>query len=97
MDWKKLAFKQIFEEAYSNKKINNIISIGDAEYEYEALINLYHTDHMDNKKYRLLKSVKFIRAPTRDILLDQIRVLQQASVKVCTIKKHLDLRFALRK
>ena len=43
------------------------------------------------------KSVKFIRAPTRDILLDQIRVLQQASVKVCTIKKHLDLRFALRK
>ena len=50
MDWKKMAFKRILDE--SSKKVNNIISIGDAEYEYNALINLYDPDP---KTYKLLK------------------------------------------
>ncbi len=94
MDWKKLAFAEIIK---NNKfrKINNIISIGDAEYEYKALINLY--DDCDSEKsYKLLKSVKFVKYPTNHVLLDQIRVMQQAAIKVSTTKTHLDLKFELK-
>ena len=93
MDWKKLAFEEILK---NNKfrKVNNIISIGDAEYEYKALINLYE-DCKNPKNYKLLKSVKFVKYPTNHVLLDQIRVMQDAAVKVCTRKTHLDLRFEL--
>jgi hypothetical protein len=93
MDWKKLAFEEILK---NNKfrKINNIISIGDAEYEYKALINLYENTK-SSKNYKLLKSVKFVKYPTNHVLLDQIKVMQDASIKVCTTKTHLDLRFEL--
>jgi hypothetical protein len=49
-EWKKLAFKRELESLLQNTKINNIISIGDAEYEYMALINLYENN---KQKYRL--------------------------------------------
>ena len=95
MDWKKLAFEEILK---NNKfrKVNNIISIGDAEYEYKALINLYE-DCKYPKNYKLLKSVKFVKYPTNHVLLDQIEVTHDAAVKVCTTKTHLDLRFELKK
>jgi hypothetical protein len=94
MDWKKLAFEEIIK---NNKfrKVNNIISVGDAEYEYKALINLYD-DCKNPKNYKLLKSVKFVKYPTNHVLLDQIKVMQDAAVKVCTRKTHLDLRFELK-
>lgn len=93
MSWKSYAFDELLNKAYANKKINNVISVGDADYEYNALINLYKNK---DKDYKLLKSVKFIKYPTRDVLLDQIKVLHQAAVKVCTEKKHLDLRFKVK-
>ena len=94
MDWKKMAFEEIIK---NNKfrKVNNIISIGDAEYEYKALINLYE-DSTSPKNYKLLKSVKFVKYPTNHVLLDQIKVMNDASIQVCTTKKHLDLRFELK-
>jgi hypothetical protein len=94
MDWKKMAFEEIIK---NNKfrKVNNIISIGDADYEYKALINLYE-DCKNNKNYKLLKSVKFVKYPTNHVLLDQIKVIQDAAIKVCTTKTHLDLRFELK-
>jgi len=90
MEWKKITFNELIYNAYSDKKINNVISIGDAEYEYTALVELY--EH-DNKNYKLLKSVKFIKYPTRDVLLDQLKVLQRVVRRICVIKKHLDLKF----
>jgi hypothetical protein len=94
MDWKKLAFAEIIK---NNKfrKINNIISIGDAEYEYKALINLYD-EYNNEKSYKLLKSVKFVKYPTNHVLLDQIRVKQNAAIKDSTSKTHLDLKFELK-
>jgi hypothetical protein len=53
MDWKKLAFKKILKNN-KFKKLNNIISIGDAEFEDKALINLYE-DCKSEKNYKLLK------------------------------------------
>jgi hypothetical protein len=88
MDWKKLAFESIIQTI--TKKINNIISVGDAEYEYNALISLFDNNP---KTYKLLKSVKFIKYPTKEVLIDQIRVLERASIKIATSKTHLDIKF----
>jgi len=87
MDWKKLAFESITQTM--GKKINNIISVGDAEYEYNALISLFDPNP---KTYKLLKSVKFIKYPTKEVLIDQIRVLERASIKIATAKTHLDIK-----
>ena len=90
MDWKKMAFEKELNNIMKNKLINNIISIGDAEYEYYALINLYR----DNpKNYKLLKSVKFIRYPNNYQLLDQINVLNSAIIDISMKTSHLDLKF----
>ena len=90
MDWKRMAFEEILKNS-KYKKVNNIISIGDAEYEYNALVNLY--DKSDKKNYKLLKSVKFVKYPTHYVLLDQIKVVQQAAVKISVTRTHLDLKF----
>jgi len=90
MDWKKLAFERELNIIMKNKLINNVISIGDAEYEYNALINLYRAD---KKNYKLLKSVKFIRYPNNHQLLDQINVLENAILDVSMRTTHLDLKF----
>ena len=37
-------------------------------------------------------SVKFIKYPTKDVIIDQIRVLERASVKIVTAKTHLDIK-----
>ena len=90
MDWKKIAFERELNIIMKNKLINNVISIGDAEYEYKALINLYRND---KKNYKLLKSVKFIRYPNNYQLLDQINVLDNAIIDISMKTSHLDLKF----
>lgn len=89
-DWKRITFDHLLFYAYQNKKYNNVISIGDAEYEYNALVNLY-SSNTDN--YKLLKSIKFIKYPPKEILIDQIKVIKRVIKKVCIVKKHLDLNF----
>jgi hypothetical protein len=85
-EWKKLAFMaEVAKELDINNK-QNIISIGDASYEYNAMINLYN-----NK--RLLKSMKFIEEPTYEVLKDQLEVLCHNIKEIITCKTHLDLLF----
>jgi len=86
-DWKKLAFINELKKKTHQKNINNIISIGDAEYEYNALINLY-----ENDTYRLLKSIKFIRYPDNYNIYEQINILNNSIKNVCLYKGHLDLK-----
>lgn len=81
-DWKKFAF---IDEI--NFEINNIISIGDDLYEYNALINL----DSDNNKF--LKSIKFIFRPTIFNLYSQIDILIYNIKKIIFIKNHLDLLY----
>lgn len=85
-EWKKLAFKDEVEHELDIKNVQNIISIGDASYEYNALINLYNSN-------RLLKSMKFLEEPTHETLKDQIEVLSDNIVNIIKHKKHLDLIF----
>lgn len=88
LDWKKMAFQNELTKITKYKRINNIISIGDADYEYRALINLYH-DEPDN--YRLLKSVKFIRYPNNYQIFEQINIINNAIYNICINRNHLDL------
>jgi hypothetical protein len=89
-DWKKMAFKREVEILSKNKNINNIISIGDAEYEYNALINLYNKD-VNN--YRLLKAIKFKRYPDIYEIDEQIDTLNDNIINICVKPSHLDLYF----
>jgi hypothetical protein len=85
--WKERAFRDEIKTKY-----NNIISCGDAIYEYYALIKLY--DHIKNKKY--LKSIRFLYG-THDIniIIDQLNVLSDSIVTISNTKKNLDLVFKI--
>lgn len=86
-NWKKLAFINELKKKTNHKNINNIISIGDAEYEYNALVNLYNAN-----SNRLLKSVKFIRYPDNYSIYEQINILNNSIKNICLHKGHLDLK-----
>lgn len=92
MEWKKNTFKKAINREFYNNKILNIISIGDAEYEYKALIDLY-TWNKKNKK--ILKSIKLIHNPTYNTLMDQLNVLYNAIPDICMNENHIDWNFRL--
>jgi hypothetical protein len=71
-NWKKMTFQLIIREEYKKKPVMNIISIGDAEYEHQALVELTKSN-FDKIKY--LKSFRLIRNPHHDQLVDQLDVL----------------------
>lgn len=85
-EWKKLAFQEEVNKLLSLKNKQNIISIGDASYEYNALINLYD-------KNKILKSVKFLDEPTHELLKEQIEVLTANITNLISYDNHLDLLF----
>lgn len=89
-DWKKLSFAKEFKKCDKHDGLANIISIGDATYEYTALINLYN--HQENYYDRLLKSVKFKRRPSYSELYDQLVVTNKNIDMICSHKNHLDLK-----
>jgi hypothetical protein len=89
MEWKMMAFRDIIDREFKRPALMNVISIGDAEYEYQALIAL-NDIKKNHKKY--LKSVKFLKAPTHDILVDQLGVLHEAIPHIWVKEQHLDLK-----
>ena len=89
--WKKLMFKNITINYFKSHKLQNIISIGDAEHEFNALIDLYNEHSV--VKDKLLKTVKFIKEPTFELLVDQLEVLNKCYLKLVDSKKHMDLQF----
>lgn len=85
--WKELAFKKTANLEYRAK---NIISIGDADYEYKALINLY-----DANSAKYLKSIKFMGSPELNNVITQIHILNDNISNICYVEKHLDKVFKL--
>lgn len=91
--WKKLVFKRLTGEHYrkyiNNKnKMQNILSIGDADHEYKALINLH-----DNCLPRILKTIRLMSNPSYDAIIDQLLVLHKSLNKYVKNKKNMDLYF----
>lgn len=92
--WKHNAFEKEIIDYFDNKyHIHNILSIGDAHYEYEALVKIYHMDKIVPEK-RILKTVKFLSVPTYHSLIDQINVLTKSINKIVHKHKHMDLVFS---
>jgi len=91
--WKQLCFQKVARKYMSKQKINNIISIGDAEYEYVALINLRNL----GKQKKYLKSIKLISASDYKHIVDQISVLNANIREIISHDNHLDLVFTEKK
>ena len=110
-EWKILTFQDIIEDIMKNinnqmkpNTIINIISIGDAVYEYIALINLdkYIKSYISEKKIKndckfnyLLKNIKFIEKPEFDYIIDQINVLHKNKDEIINKLQYIDLKFTI--
>lgn len=110
-EWKILTFQDILEDIigkiFNKIKPNtyvNIISIGDAMYEYMALINLDNfikSYMLDNKNLNsktqqfnyLLKNIKFIEKPDFDFIIDQMNVLNKNKDTIVNKLEFIDLKF----
>lgn len=101
-EWKVNTFRDIIHkvvmdlpENYECKTFLNIISIGDAHYEYIALLKLDdYFKNTDKKVNYLLKSIKFIEEdPHFDIIIDQMMVVQKNARAIIGKIGYLDLRF----
>lgn len=109
-EWKILTFQDIIEDVINkiNKNIKpntfiNIISIGDAMYEYIALINLdnFIKSFIKNNKQSnihknfnyLLKNVKFVEKPDFSFVIEQIQVLHKNSNDIVNRLEFIDLKF----
>jgi len=89
--WKKIIFDKLVIDYFAEHGYQHIISVGDAEYEFLALVDLYNEHSVSNK--RLLKTVRFMSSPSFESLVDQLNVLHQSADKILTSKKHMDLKF----
>lgn len=90
MDWKVMAFHDVVDEEFQSDSLMHVISVGDAEYEYQALIALNKKEH-DHIKY--LKSIKFVKNPSHDTLIEQLEILGSTIQDIWSKKAHLDLLF----
>ncbi|AYV79959.1 MAG: hypothetical protein Gaeavirus3_13 [Gaeavirus sp.] len=100
-EWKIKTFKDILNSIVlriSDKlqcnMFLNIISLGDANYEYAALISLddYFKSNIKNINY-LLKSIKFIEKPRFDIIIDQIMTVKKNAEHIINKIGYIDLKF----
>ncbi len=104
-EWKILTFQDILEDIVKkitrNLKPNtclNILSIGDANYEYIALVNLdaYFKANLpkisSNVNY-LLKSIKFVEKPEFNYIIDQLNVVQKNQNSIINKLGYIDLKF----
>lgn len=90
-DWKKLCFSNELVKHSTKYKTNNVISIGDAAYEYRALINLYN--HQQGHLDRYLKSVQLKKSPSYENLQEQLHIMNKQIKQICYHEHHLDLEF----
>lgn len=87
-NWKVFTFRDYLK---NNNHYNNIISIGDAEYEYNALVELYKNNR--NKYY---KTIKFMKYPNFNNLLIQINILNKIIKNIYCKKQNNDMIFISR-
>lgn len=90
-EWKKQAFLKTFTTIYNSTQNLHIYSIGDAQYERIALINLnaMYKDHNNI----VFKNIKLIDKPSVEQMMDQFNVLNDSMNSIINYKLHLDLNF----
>lgn len=100
-EWKILTFKEIIKniiketEENKNDVLLNIMSFGDAKYEYDGLLSL--NDLFENDEYKnnifLLKSINFIKNPTFDEILNQLKVIKRDNDEIIKKIDFIDFNF----
>lgn len=94
MEWKKRTFQLIIDKEFENKKTMNVFSVGDAEYEHNALIALTQSN-FDKIKY--LKSFRLIKNPGYEELIEEITMLDMYIHKFIDLDKQLCKTFKVHK
>lgn len=89
--WKRLVFKDLVSKYFEQIPFQQIISFGDADHEFYALTDLYNESSLTN--HRLLKTIRLIKEPEFEYLIDQLEVLERTIHKILITKKHMDLTF----
>lgn len=85
-NWKKHTFLDEINKRQT--QYNNIISIGDAEYEYNALVNLYKES---NIKHKYLKAIRFLKTINNNKFIEQLVLLHQNITYICKLTRHTDI------
>ena len=88
-DWKKYTFQNIINSIKVNKY--NIISLGDADYEYKGLISL--KEFIKNKNF-LLKNITFIENPSFEQLIDQQELLIKCIGNIVNKQTFVDMKLS---
>ena len=89
--WKTLCFNDILKAHSQKSKISNIISIGDALYEYDALVNLYKIQNGHHERF--LKAIQLTRYPSYKKLYEQLHIMYNCIEHICLHQNHLDIHF----
>lgn len=103
IEWKVATFQDIIADilakVYNKISSNdnsylNILSFGDAVYEYKALINLdnFFKLNCDDIKY-FLKNIKFIEKPEFDYLIDELNATNKNIKTIINKLEFVDLTF----
>lgn len=88
--WKQYAFKDVVDIFLSEENTHHIISIGDAEYEYNALVELCD---VENHAFQILKNIKLLSNPSFDVLIDQLEVINRNADYIFKEEEHMDMYF----
>lgn len=95
--WKARTFEDVidkFYSRYSNQSWKNIISIGDAPHEREALSRVVRWAPISNGKKCRSKSVKFVLRPSIDQLTRELQMLRESLSVIVWHDDDLDLHFS---
>lgn len=95
--WKARTFEDQIEQfysRYSNQSWKNIISVGDAPHEREALARVVKWAPAGNGKRCRSKSVKFVLRPSIDQLTRELQMLRESIKEIVWHDDDLDLHFS---
>jgi hypothetical protein len=87
-EWKYRAFHKLLSPFFkdTSENVKNIVSIGDMEYERQAILAV-----ADNITRVTVKSIKLIETPTITNLTLQLTLLKQYLYRIITKTEHMDL------
>eukprot|EP00439_Symbiodinium_sp_Y106_P041612 s2524_g5.t1 len=94
--WKARAFENVIErfyQRYPNQSWKNIISIGDAPHEREALSRVVRLAPLFRGKRCRSKSIKFVLRPTIEQLCREMQMLRESLREIVLHDDDLDLHF----
>ena len=99
IEWKVSCFQDVLSEVLNelhgktnNSNYLNIMSFGDANYEYIALLNLDKFFKINNPNINyLLKNVKFMEKPDFNFIIEEINVLKKNLPTVVNKLNYVDL------